>query len=191
MTSLRRTWLVTGGAGFIGSHLVESSSARAAGPVLDNFATGTGATWEAARGHEHPWSPRGRHPRPRRLSRACAASDVILHQAALGSVPRSIEDPLATHAANVTGFLNVLQAARERGVRRVVYASSSSVYGDHPGLPKVEELVGRQLSPYAVSKYANELYAHAFGLAYGMELLGLRYFNVFGPRQDPKAPTRP
>jgi UDP-N-acetylglucosamine 4-epimerase len=115
-------------------------------------------------------------------------ADVILHQAALGSVPRSIEDPLASHASNVTGFLNVLWAAREAGIRRVVYASSSSVYGDHPGLPKVEDLVGRQLSPYAVTKYADELYAHAFGQAYGLELLGLRYFNVFGPRQDPNGP---
>jgi UDP-N-acetylglucosamine/UDP-N-acetylgalactosamine 4-epimerase len=103
-------------------------------------------------------------------------------------VPRSLADPLASHAANVTGFLHVLQAAREAGVRRVVYASSSSVYGDHPALPKVEEVIGRQLSPYAVTKYAGELYAQVFGRAYGMELVGLRYFNVFGPRQDPSGP---
>lgn len=114
--------------------------------------------------------------------------ELILHQAALGSVPRSILDPVTSHNVNVTGFLNVLQAARAAGIKRVVYASSSSVYGDHPTLPKVEDHVGRQLSPYAVTKYANELYAHVFGAAYGLELMGLRYFNVFGPRQDPEGP---
>ena len=185
------TWLVTGGAGFIGSHLVE----RLLGlgqrvRVLDNFATGHRSNLDAA----------GR-PAPERLTviegdirdpAACAAAcqgvDVVLHQAALGSVPRSISEPIAAHEVNVTGFLNVLQAARAAGIRRVVYASSSSVYGDHPGLPKLEDQVGRQLSPYAVTKYADELYAHVFGQAYGLELLGLRYFNVFGPRQDPKGP---
>ncbi len=191
MTSLRRTWLVTGGAGFIGSHLVEKLlSLGQRVRVLDSFATGHRRNLvEAARGHEQSLEVIEGDIRDLDACRgAVRGSDLILHQAALGSVPRSIEDPLATHATNVTGFLNVLQAARELGVRRVVYASSSSVYGDHPGLPKVEDLIGRQLSPYAVSKYANELYAHAFGLAYGMELLGLRYFNVFGPRQDPNGP---
>ncbi len=191
IASHRRTWLVTGGAGFIGSHLVErllSLGQRVR--VLDSFVTGHRRNLsEAASGHEQDLDVVEGDLRSLDDCReAVRGSDLILHQAALGSVPRSIEDPLATHATNVTGFLNVLQAARELGVRRVVYASSSSVYGDHPGLPKVEDLVGRQLSPYAVSKYANELYAHAFGLAYGMELLGLRYFNVFGPRQDPAGP---
>ena len=186
-----RTWLVTGGAGFIGSHLVETlldlgQRVR----VLDSFATGHRRNLEeAAQGREKSLDViEGDIRDLATCRRAARGSDVILHQAALGSVPRSIEDPLATHASNVTGFLNVLWAARDSGVRRVVYASSSSVYGDHPGLPKVEDVVGRQLSPYAVSKYAGELYAHPFGLAYGLELIGLRYFNVFGPRQDPDGP---
>jgi UDP-N-acetylglucosamine 4-epimerase len=114
--------------------------------------------------------------------------DVVLHQAALGSVPRSIKDPLSTHEVNVTGFVNMLIATRDAGVRRFVYASSSSVYGDSPVLPKREDRIGRQLSPYAVSKYANELYAGVFGRCYGLETIGLRYFNVFGPRQDPNGP---
>ncbi|HEX9308092.1 MAG TPA: NAD-dependent epimerase/dehydratase family protein [Anaeromyxobacter sp.] len=114
--------------------------------------------------------------------------DVVLHQAGLGSVPRSIADPLRTHDVNVTGFVRVLLAARDAGVRRVVYASSSSVYGDHPDLPKVEERIGRPLSPYAASKLADEQYAHAFARCAGLELVGLRYFNVFGPRQDPEGP---
>ncbi|MEI7801031.1 MAG: NAD-dependent epimerase/dehydratase family protein, partial [Bacteroidota bacterium] len=109
----------------------------------------------------------------------------LLHQAALGSVPRSIKDPVATNRINVDGFLTMMVAARDAGIQRVVYASSSSVYGDHPGLPKVEDKIGKQLSPYAVSKYTNELYAHVFGLNYGMKIIGLRYFNIFGPRQDP------
>jgi UDP-N-acetylglucosamine 4-epimerase len=116
---------------------------------------------------------------------ACAGVDYVLHQAALGSVPRSIEDPLTSHASNVTGQLNMLVAARDQGVRRLVYAASSSTYGDHPGLPKVEEVIGRPLSPYAVTKYVNELYAEVFARCYGLESIGLRYFNVFGPRQDP------
>ena len=119
-------------------------------------------------------------------ARACQNVDVVLHQAALGSVPRSIADPVATHAANVTGFLHVLAAARDAGVTRFVYAASSSTYGDHPGLPKVEPSIGRPLSPYAVTKYLNELYADVFGRCYGLATVGLRYFNVFGPRQDPE-----
>lgn len=111
---------------------------------------------------------------------------IVLQQAALGSVPRSINDPITTNAVNISGFLNLLVAAREEGVKRFVYAASSSTYGDSEALPKVEEIIGKPLSPYAVTKYVNELYAHVFGLNYGMDLIGLRYFNVFGPRQDPE-----
>ncbi len=185
------TWLVTGGAGFIGSHLVEhllrlGQRVR----VLDSFATGHRRNLDAAAaGHEANLEViEGDIRDPKACAAACRGAELVLHQAALGSVPRSILDPVASHEVNVTGFLNVLQAARGAGIRRVVYASSSSVYGDHPTLPKVEEQVGRQLSPYAVTKYANELYAHVFGQAYGLELMGLRYFNVFGPRQDPEGP---
>ena len=116
---------------------------------------------------------------------ACAGADYVLHQAALGSVPRSVADPIATNRANVDGFLNMLVGARDAGVRRFVYAASSSTYGDHPGLPKVEDRIGRPLSPYAVTKYVNELYADVFQRTYGIETIGLRYFNVFGRRQDP------
>jgi UDP-N-acetylglucosamine 4-epimerase len=189
--NVTRTWLVTGGAGFIGSHLVQALLGLGQRVrCLDSFVTGCRKNLvEAGRGGEADLEViEGDIRDLDACRRACAESDVILHQAALGSVPRSIEDPLASHAANVTGFLHVLWAAREAGVKRVVYASSSSVYGDHPALPKVEENVGRQLSPYAVTKYADELYAHVFGKAYGLELLGLRYFNVFGPRQDPNGP---
>jgi UDP-N-acetylglucosamine 4-epimerase len=120
--------------------------------------------------------------------RACDGVDVVLHQAALGSVPRSLADPLATHAANATGFLNMLVAARDAKVSRFVYAASSSTYGDHPALPKVEDSIGRPLSPYAVTKYLNELYADVFARSYGLQSIGLRYFNVFGERQDPDGP---
>ena len=191
IASRSRTWLVTGGAGFIGSHLVEALLGLGQRVrVLDSFVTGHRRNLEeAGRGHEGSLELMEGDIRDLDLCRqAVRGAELILHQAALGSVPRSIADPLATHAANVTGFLNVLWAAREAGLRRVVYASSSSVYGDHPGLPKVEGQVGRQLSPYAVGKYADELYANAFGDAYGLELVGLRYFNVFGPRQDPGGP---
>ncbi|RZK32199.1 MAG: NAD-dependent epimerase/dehydratase family protein, partial [Hymenobacter sp.] len=118
-------------------------------------------------------------------ARACEGIDVVLHQAALGSVPRSINDPVTTDEVNVGGFVKMLYAAKEAGVRRFVYAASSSTYGDHPGLPKVEDRIGKPLSPYAVTKYANELYADVFARTYGMEIIGLRYFNIFGPRQDP------
>jgi UDP-N-acetylglucosamine/UDP-N-acetylgalactosamine 4-epimerase len=120
--------------------------------------------------------------------RACVDAELVLHQAALGSVPRSLADPLATHAANATGFVNLLDAARRAGVTRFVYAASSSTYGDSPGLPKVEHTIGRPLSPYAVTKYLNELYADVFSRCYGIQTTGLRYFNVFGPRQDPNGP---
>jgi UDP-N-acetylglucosamine 4-epimerase len=190
-----RRWLVTGAAGFIGSHLVErllSLDQLVTG--LDNFATGSRRNVEAVRAAvSREQAARyafieGDIRDAATCRRACAESDLVLHQAALGSVPRSIKDPLATHETNVTGFLRVLEAARDAGIRRVVYASSSSVYGDHPALPKVEDAVGRVLSPYAASKAADELYADAFGRCYGLELLGLRYFNVFGPRQDPSGP---
>ena len=189
----RRRWLVTGSAGFIGSHLVETLLRHEQDVVsLDNFATGHRGNLEEVRRAvgEQAWqqhtfleadivdSGACRH--------ACEGVDVVLHQAALGSVPRSIEAPATTHAANVTGCVNLLVAARDAGVKRFVYAGSSATYGDHPGLPKVEETIGKPLSPYAVSKYADELYAQVFAQCYGLETVGLRYFNVFGPRQDPQ-----
>lgn len=191
----RLTWLVTGSAGFIGSHLVETLLGLGQQVVgLDDFSTGRretlrevesavgAAAWQRHRFIEGSITERDI------CREACRHVDVILHQAALGSVPRSIADPLATHAANATGFLNLLVSARERGVPRFVYASSSSVYGDHEALPKTESVVGRPLSPYAVTKCADELYAEAFGRCYGVQSIGLRYFNVFGARQDPDGP---
>jgi UDP-N-acetylglucosamine 4-epimerase len=186
---------VTGAAGFIGSHLVEHLlrlGQRVVG--LDNFATGHRRNLEEVLALVSPAEAarfrfqEGDIRVPEACARACEGADVVLHQAALGSVPRSIADPVQTHDVNVTGFLRVLLAARDAGVRRFVYASSSSVYGDHPGLPKVEDRIGRPLSPYAVSKLADEEYAQAFAGCYGLELVGLRYFNVFGPRQDPDGP---
>ena len=186
-------WLVTGSAGFIGSHLTQALLALDQHVVgLDNFSTGYRRNLDEVRAIVGP----ERWQRHRFIEgdvvdlaacrRACEGIDVVLHEAALGSVPRSIEDPLRTHAVNATGFLNVLVAARDAGVRRFVYAASSSTYGDHPGLPKVEDAIGAPLSPYAVTKYVNELYAGVFGRCYGIETIGLRYFNVFGPRQDPE-----
>ena len=186
-----QTWLVTGAAGFIGSHLVEALLAAGQRVVgLDNYATGHRANVEAAgrAGADRFRMVEGDIRDPDACREAVAGADVVLHQAALGSVPRSIADPLATDAVNVHGFLNVAWAAKETGVSRMVYASSSSVYGDHPALPKVEAEVGTPLSPYAVSKKADELYARAFADHYGMGMVGLRYFNVFGPRQDPDGP---
>lgn len=189
----QRTWLVTGVAGFIGSNLLEALlrlGQRVVG--LDNFATGHRSNLtevEALVGPE-AWSRfrfiEGDIRSLDDCAAACAGADVVLHQAALGSVPRSIADPLATHATNVTGFLNMLVAARDAKVKRFVYAASSAAYGDHPGLPKVEELIGRPLSPYGAGKHMNELYADVFGRCYGLSTMGLRYFNVFGPRQDPQ-----
>jgi UDP-N-acetylglucosamine 4-epimerase len=185
-----RRWLVTGAAGFIGSNLVETLLRNGQKVVgLDNFATGyqrnldevralVGANWQNFS------FIRGDIVDLATCQRACQGIEMVLHQAALGSVPRSIEDPLATHHANVTGFANILTAARDAKAR-FVYAASSSTYGDHPGLPKVEDEIGRPLSPYAVTKYANELYAEVYARCYGMATIGLRYFNVFGPRQDP------
>ena len=200
-----KTWLITGVAGFIGSNLLETLlklNQRVVG--LDNFATGhqrnldevqtlvTAKQWAgfhfiqgdirnlddcrrvmAFRGG---WG--GGQPAP-------IPVDYVLHQAALGSVPRSIEDPITSNSANITGFLNMLVAARDAKVQSFTYAASSSTYGDHPGLPKVEDTIGKPLSPYAVTKYVNELYADVFARTYGFQAIGLRYFNVFGPRQDP------
>ena len=188
-----RKWLVTGSAGVIGSHLVEALLKLDQHVVgLDNFATGHRANLsevEAAVGAA-AWR-RYRFVEAdiidaKACRDACEGVDIVLHEAALGSVPRSIENPLATHAANATGFVNLLAAACDAGVARVVYAASSSTYGDHPGLPKVEDRIGRPLSPYAVTKYLNELYAEVFDRCYGTSTIGLRYFNVFGPRQDPQ-----
>jgi len=184
-------WLVTGGAGFIGSHLLEELLALGQTVrVLDNLATGKRANVDAVLAAAGPDAAKrctfleGDIADAATAARACADVDYVLHQAALGSVPRSIEDPLRTHAANATGFLNMLVAARDAGVARFVYAASSSTYGDHPGLPKVEDAIGRPLSPYAVTKYVDELYAQVFARCYGIAATGLRYFNVFGPRQD-------
>jgi UDP-N-acetylglucosamine 4-epimerase len=186
-------WLVTGSAGFIGSHLVESLLRLDQEVVsLDNFATGYRRNLDEVRAAVGADAWRRHRFIEADIAdlaacrEACKGVSVVLHQAALGSVPRSIDDPLRTHAANATGFLNLLVAARDGGAGRFVYAASSSTYGDHPGLPKVEETIGRPLSPYAVTKYVNELYADVFGRCYGTATIGLRYFNVFGPRQDPE-----
>lgn len=185
-------WLVTGCAGFIGSHLIETLLREGQEVVgLDNFATGHHSNLHEVRDlvGEPAWARftfiDGDIAAPDVCAQACNGVDYVLHQAALGSVPRSIKDPQATHRANATGFLNMLVAARDAGARRFVYAASSSTYGDSPVLPKVEDQIGRPLSPYAVTKYLNELYADVFGRCYGMQTIGLRYFNVFGPRQDP------
>src|SRR5689334_22601234 len=192
IAAAKRTWLVTGVAGFIGSNLLEALLSLGQDVVgLDNFSTGFQHNLdqvEAAVGPE-AWSRfrfiEGDIRDLDTCREACAGVEVVLHEAALGSVPRSIDDPLTSHACNVTGFLNMLVAARDAGVKRFVYAASSAAYGDWPGLPKVEETIGRPLSPYGAGKYMNELYADVFGRCYGLETVGLRYFNVFGPRQDP------
>lgn len=185
-------WCVTGVAGFIGSNILETLLGLGQQVVgLDNFSTGFQRNLDLVRDAVGPdaWSRfrfiEGDICRSDDCRSACDSVDFVLHQAALGSVPRSIANPKATHEANVDGFLNMLIAARDAKVARFVYASSSSVYGDHPGLPKIEERVGRPLSPYAATKAVNEVYADVFARNYGMETIGLRYFNVFGPRQDP------
>jgi UDP-N-acetylglucosamine 4-epimerase len=188
-----RRWLVTGCAGFIGSHLLEKLL-KLDQPVigLDNFSTGKRANLEEVRGLVTPdqWSrftfAEGDIRTLADCEKACNGVDLVLHQAALGSVPRSLEDPLRTHASNVDGTLNMLDAARRARVARFVYASSSSVYGDHPALPKVEENIGQPLSPYAASKLMCEIHAQIYSRCYGLNTTGLRYFNVFGPRQDPE-----
>lgn len=180
------TILITGGAGFIGSNLTEYFLEKGYTVVcLDNFATG----------HRHNIAPFLENPNYTLIEgdirnfsdcqKAVGGVDYVLHQAALGSVPRSINDPITTNEVNVSGFLNMLTAARDAKVKRFVYAASSSTYGDSQGLPKVEEVIGKPLSPYAITKYVNELYADIFSKAYGIETIGLRYFNVFGRRQDP------
>jgi UDP-N-acetylglucosamine 4-epimerase len=190
LRSRPRRWLVTGAAGFIGSNLVECLL-RANQDVtgLDNFATGYQRNLdEAAAGADF-----GRlrlvtaDIRDRAVCQAVVDGvDVVLHQAALGSVPRSLADPLASHDTNVTGFINILDAARQAGIEHFVYAASSSTYGDEPNLPKVEDRIGNPLSPYAATKLANEIYAAVYARSYGFKAIGLRYFNVFGPRQDPE-----
>ena len=205
------TWLVTGVAGFIGSNLLETLlklNQRVVG--LDNFATGHQRNLDEVQSLVTPEQSRNFQfiqgdirnledcqramlflPLPLGEGRGEGSPnysipvDYVLHQAALGSVPRSVADPITTNSANITGFLNMLVAVRDAKVKRFVYAASSSTYGDHPGLPKVEDTIGKPLSPYAVTKYVNELYADVFGKTYGMQSMGLRYFNVFGPRQDP------
>jgi UDP-N-acetylglucosamine/UDP-N-acetylgalactosamine 4-epimerase len=188
----QRTWLVTGAAGFIGSNLVQWLLDQ--GQIvrgLDNFLTGHRRNLDDVKNSVTPeqWAHFQFFEADIRhrdgINKAVAGADIVLHQAAIGSVPRSITDPLGYHEVNVTGFLNMLLAARDAGIRRFVYASSSSVYGDEPNLPKVESRVGSPLSPYAATKAMNETYALLFGQCYGMETVGLRYFNVFGPRQDP------
>jgi UDP-N-acetylglucosamine/UDP-N-acetylgalactosamine 4-epimerase len=182
--SRRRTWLVTGAAGFIGSNLAQALLGLEQDVVgLDNFSTG----------QRHNLEPgvrliEGDIRSPETCREACRGVDIVLHQAALGSVPRSIERPLVTHDNNVNGFLNMLVAARDAGIPRVVFASSSAVFGDAPELPKVEARIGRAASPYGLSKHINELYAGVFQYCYGLEWVGLRYFNVFGPRQNPDGP---
>lgn len=195
MASLRtepRTWLVTGCAGFIGSNILETLltlDQRVVG--LDNFATGYQHNLDEVRKtvSDKQWARFVFHEGDIRELQACrkamAGVDFVLHQAALGSVPRSLADPITTNDVNVAGFLNMLVAARDAKVQSFVYAASSSTYGDHPDLPKVEDRIGRPLSPYAITKYVNELYADVFARAYDFGSIGLRYFNVFGKRQDP------
>lgn len=187
-----KKWLVTGVAGFIGSNLLETLLKLDQIIVgLDNFATGHQYNLEEVQRSVTPeqWSRftfiEGDIRNVDTCHQACAGMDYVLHQAALGSVPRSINDPITTNSANIDGFLNMLVAARDAQVKSFVYAASSSTYGDHPGLPKVEHTIGKPLSPYAVTKYVNELYADVFSRTYGFTCIGLRYFNVFGKRQDP------
>ncbi|SDH17444.1 UDP-N-acetylglucosamine 4-epimerase [Pseudomonas benzenivorans] len=187
-----KTWLITGVAGFIGSNLLETLlrlDQRVVG--LDNFATGHQHNLDEVQGlvSQEQWDrftfTTGDIRNLDDCHQACLGVDYVLHQAALGSVPRSINDPITTNSTNIDGFLNMLVAARDAQVESFTYAASSSTYGDHPGLPKVEDVIGKPLSPYAVTKYVNELYADVFARAYGFNTIGLRYFNVFGKRQDP------
>jgi UDP-N-acetylglucosamine 4-epimerase len=192
LQSKQHTWLITGAAGFIGSNLLEALlklNQKVVG--LDNFSIGHQRNLDEVQSIVSPlqWQNFSFMKvdicNLAACQKACIGVDYVLHQAALGSVPRSVEDPICTNESNVTGFLNMLVAARNAKVKRFVYAASSSTYGDHPGLPKVEDHIGKPLSPYAVTKYVNELYADVFGKTYGLQSIGLRYFNVFGPRQDP------
>ncbi|MDY3338479.1 SDR family oxidoreductase [Riemerella anatipestifer] len=182
-----RKILITGGAGFIGSNLTEYFLDKGYKVrVLDNFSTGHKRNIEAFLEDEKFELLEGDIRNLEICNEACEGVDYILHQAALGSVPRSIENPITSNEVNVSGFLNMLVAARDAKVKRFVYAASSSTYGDSKSLPKVEEVIGKPLSPYAITKYVNELYADVFSKTYGLECIGLRYFNVFGRRQDPK-----
>jgi len=187
-----KKWLITGVAGFIGSNLLETLlklNQKVVG--LDNFATGHQHNLDEVQGLVSPeqWNNfsfiKGDIRQLEDCQRACQSVDYVLHQAALGSVPRSIADPITTNSTNIDGFLNMLVAARDAKVQSFTYAASSSTYGDHPALPKVEDNIGNPLSPYAVTKYVNELYAGVFARTYGFNCIGLRYFNVFGKRQDP------
>ncbi|MBU0967452.1 MAG: Vi polysaccharide biosynthesis UDP-N-acetylglucosaminuronic acid C-4 epimerase TviC [Proteobacteria bacterium] len=187
-----RHWLVTGVAGFIGSNLLETLLKLDQHVVgLDNFSTGFQHNFDEVQQlvSDQQWQRfsfvQGDIRDLATCRDVCGEVDFVLHQAALGSVPRSIEDPLLTNENNLTGFLNMLVAARDAKVQRFVYAASSSTYGDHPDLPKVEDKIGKPLSPYAVTKYVNELYADVFARTYGFQTIGLRYFNIFGRRQDP------
>jgi UDP-N-acetylglucosamine 4-epimerase len=193
LSTNQSTWVITGVAGFIGSNLLETLltlNQRVIG--LDNFATGHQHNLDEVQTEATPeqWSSftliKGDTRKLEDCQKACKGVDYVLHQAALGSVPRSIEDPIATNQANIDGFLNMLVVARDAKVKCFVYAASSSTYGDHPDLPKVEGKIGKPLSPYAVTKLVNELYADVFARTYGFNTIGLRYFNVFGKRQDPE-----
>ena len=178
--------LVTGGAGFIGSNLCEDLLKHDNDVVcLDNFSTGRRENLAGFLDHPRFRLTEGDIRNPLDCTNACDGIDLVLHQAALGSVPRSMKDPATTNDVNISGFLNMLLAARDTKVKRFIYAASSSTYGDSASLPKVEEIIGKPLSPYAVTKYVNELYAQVFTLNWGLETIGLRYFNVFGRRQDP------
>src|SRR5690554_1065200 len=179
--------LITGGAGFIGSNLTEYFLQKGYKVVvLDNFATGHRHNIAMHEGNPNFKLIEGDIRNPDDCKKAVDGVDYVLHQAALGSVPRSINDPITSNEVNVSGFMQMLIASRDAGVKRFVYAASSSTYGDSASLPKVEDVIGRPLSPYAVTKYVNELYADVFAKTYGIETIGLRYFNVFGRRQDPK-----
>jgi UDP-N-acetylglucosamine 4-epimerase len=178
-------FLVTGGAGFIGSHLVDKLlNLNMQVVVLDDFSSGKKGNLQHVMGHEKLTLITGDIRDLDTCQKACSGVDYVLHQAAIGSVPRSIENPLISHDVNVNGFVNMLKAATDHKVKRFVYASSSAVYGDEETLPKKEGIEGKLLSPYAVTKYIDELYAKNFGTVYGLQTIGLRYFNVFGPRQD-------
>jgi UDP-N-acetylglucosamine 4-epimerase len=183
--------LITGGAGFIGANLVEEllkddrvSLVR----VLDNLATGSLDNINEFFSNKKFEFREGDIRNYETCLEVCSGIDLVNHQAALGSVPRSINDPLTSNEVNVTGTLNIFTAAKEKNCKRVIYAASSSTYGDHPGLPKTEDKIGNPLSPYAVTKYVNELYARVYANLYGMEIIGLRYFNIFGPKQNPRGP---
>ncbi len=191
LSSAPKKWLVTGVAGFIGSNLLETLLLNGQEVVgLDNFATGHQRNLDEVQSLVgNSWSNfkfiEGDIRDLAACRAACEGVDYVLHQAALGSVPRSINDPITTNSTNIDGFLKMLVAARDAEVKSFTYAASSSTYGDHPGLPKVEDVIGKPLSPYAVTKYVNELYADVFAKTYGFKTVGLRYFNVFGKRQDP------